>query len=75
MHTAPKIDELRLNFLLSVIKGIEPKDQVETMLAAQMAIVHTLTMYFAQHLAAAETPVLQASAERTLNKLARTFQS
>ena len=26
--------------MLSVVKGIEPKDQVEAMLAAQMAAVH-----------------------------------
>ena len=31
------VDEDRVNFMLSVIKGIGPKDQVETMLAAQMA--------------------------------------
>jgi hypothetical protein len=29
------------NFVLSVIRGIEPKDQVETMLAAQMAALST----------------------------------
>ena len=28
------------NFMLSVIKGIEPRDQIEAMLAAQMAAVH-----------------------------------
>jgi hypothetical protein len=31
------VDERELNFLLAVVKGIEPKDQVEAMLAAQMA--------------------------------------
>src|SRR5258708_22328941 len=31
-----QMDEIRLNFMLSVIKGIEPRDQIETMLAAQM---------------------------------------
>jgi hypothetical protein len=31
------IGEGGLNFLLSVIKGIEPRDQLEAMLAAQMA--------------------------------------
>jgi hypothetical protein len=34
--------------MLSVVKGIEPKDQVEAMLAAQMAAVHTATMTFAR---------------------------
>jgi hypothetical protein len=31
-----KIDEPALNFMVSVIKGIKPQDQVESMLAAQM---------------------------------------
>lgn len=44
------VDEQRLNFIVSVIKGVEPKDQLETMLAAQMAAVHMLTMNFARRL-------------------------
>jgi len=65
--------EQRLNFMVAVIKGIEPKDQLETMLAAQMAAVHSLTMDFASRLANADNLVQRDSAERTLNKLARTF--
>ena len=61
------------NFMLSVMCGIEPKDQVEAMLAAQMAAVHMATMTFARRLANVETIQQQDSAERTLNKLARTF--
>ena len=68
-----KVDEQALNFLLSVVKGIQPKDQLETMLAAQMAAVHSLTMTYARRLANAEALPEQESAERTLNKLARTF--
>lgn len=66
-------NEQRLNFMVAVIKGIEPKDQLETMLAAQMAAVHVLTMEFARRVANAENLVLMDSVERTLNKLARTF--
>ena len=44
-------DEHGLNFMLSVVKGIEPKDQVEAMLAAQMAAIHMSTMTFARRLA------------------------
>ena len=33
-------DEDGTNILLSVVKGIEPRDQIESMLAAQMAAVH-----------------------------------
>src|SRR2546430_1759072 len=67
------VDERGLNFLLAVVKGVEPKDQVEAMLAAQMAAVHTATMTFARRLANVENIAQQDSAERAFNKLARTF--
>jgi hypothetical protein len=56
------------NFMLSVMCGLEPKDQVEVMLA-----VHMATMTFARRLANVETIPQQDRAERALNKLARTF--
>ena len=68
-----KVDESALNFMLSVIKGVRPEDQIETMLAAQMAAVHMATMTFARRLANVENIPQQDSAERALNKLARTF--
>ena len=43
------------------------------MLAAQMAAIHNLTMRLARRLSLAETLPEQDSAERALNKLARTF--
>jgi hypothetical protein len=58
------IDEPELNFMLSVIKGIEPRDQLEAMLAAQMAAVHVATMTFAR-----VAPVNISA----FNKLTRTF--
>ena len=66
-------NESAINFLLSVIKGAKPKDQFEVMLAAQMAAIHTATMTSTRRLANAETIEHQDSAERALNKLARTF--
>ena len=68
-----QIDEDALNFMLSVVTGIKPKDQLEAMLAAQMAATHTATMTFARRLANVETIEQRDSAERALNKLARTF--
>ena len=71
-----KLDEasmVRLNFMLSVIRGIKPKDQVEAMLAAQMAAVHEATMKFFRNLDDFESLEHRDSAERTLNKLMRTF--
>ena len=68
-----KVSEGDLNFMLAVIKGIEPQDQVESMLAAQMAAVHMATMTFARRLNHVENIAQQDSAERAFNKLARTF--
>jgi len=67
------IDEYGLNFMLSVIKGIEPRDQLEAMLAAQMAAIHVASMTFARRLAHVEDIPNQDSAERAFNKLTRTF--
>jgi hypothetical protein len=66
-------DETVLNFMLSVVKAVEPKDEVETMITAQMAAIHVATMTFARRLSNVENIPQQDSAERALNKLARTF--
>ncbi len=68
-------DEQAVNFALAVIDGVEPRDQLETMLAAQMAVVHIATMKMARRLGNAETIQQKDSAERALNKLALTFTS
>jgi hypothetical protein len=59
--------------MLSVIKGIDPRDQTEAMLAAQMAAVHMASMTFARRLAHVETLQQQDSAANAFNKLTRTF--
>jgi hypothetical protein len=68
-----KADERGLNFMLSVIKGVKPRDEVEALLAAQMAAVHAATMTMAFRLGRTETIPQQDSAERAFNELARTF--
>lgn len=68
-----KIDKAELGFMVSVVKGIEPRDHLEFMLAAQMAAIHVATMASARRLGSAVTIAAQDSAERTFNKLARTF--
>jgi hypothetical protein len=70
-----EVDEAKLNFMLSVIKGIKPRDHLEAMLAAQMAAIHMATMTFTHRLAHVENIPQQDSAERALNKLARTYAS
>jgi hypothetical protein len=57
----------------AVVKGTEPRDQIEAMLGAQMAAVHNATMTFARRLAHVELVVQQDSAQNAFNKLARTF--
>ena len=59
--------------MLAVVKGIEPRDQIEAMLAAQMGAVHNATMTSARHLAHADNLPQQDSAQAAFNKLARTF--
>jgi hypothetical protein len=65
--------EKTFDFMLSVIKGIEPRDQTEAMLAAQMAAVHMASMTFARRLGHVETIQQQDSASNAFNKLTRTF--
>ena len=66
-------EEAGLNFLLSVVKSVEPKDEIEALLAAQMAAVHVAVLTFARRLGGVDTIQQQDSAEKALNKLARTF--
>ena len=68
-----KIDEGASNFLLSVVRGVQPRDELETMLAVQMGAIHQATMTFARRLNHVDTIPQQDSAERALNKLARTY--
>jgi hypothetical protein len=72
-HDGDKIDRTGFLFMLSVVRSIKPKDQLESMLAAQMAAIHMATMKFAGRLSRVKTIVEQDSIERGLNKLARTY--
>ena len=67
------VDLKGTNYVLSIVKGIQPKDEVEAMLATQMAAVHLATITFARRLAHVENIPQQDSAERAFNKLASTF--
>jgi hypothetical protein len=67
------VNESQLNFMLSAIKGIKPNDHQEAMLAAQMALVHMVTMRFGCRLAKTEDPLEQESTVREINRAARTY--
>jgi hypothetical protein len=73
INASGKTSEADANFLLSVIKGVEPRDQIEAMLAAQMGAVHVASIAMAGQLAQAKTLLHQETAERGLSKLTRTF--
>ena len=62
-----------LDFMLALVRGINPKDETEALLAAQMAAIHNATMVAARRLKFIETIPQQDSASTMLNKLARTF--
>jgi hypothetical protein len=72
-HEMTADGEDKSNFLLSVVKGIEPKDEIEAMLAAQMAVIHSATMAEARKLAHAEHLEQFCAHERALNRFARTY--
>jgi hypothetical protein len=71
--TDGKFDLGKMNFVLGVLKNVQPRDTVEVMLAAQMAAVHMASMTCAKRLAGSENLMQQDCAERAFNKLARTF--
>ena len=65
--------ERNLNFALASITGLQPRDEAEAMLAAQMVAVHEATMSAARRLRTAETLNQFEAQERALNRLARTY--
>jgi hypothetical protein len=66
-------DPQAIKFMMSIIRGLKPRDQTEALVGAQMAAVHSATMTAANRLAHAETLAEMDSAERAVNKLGRTF--
>jgi hypothetical protein len=62
-----------LNFMLAMVKGIKPRDQIECMLAAQMAAVHIAAMASARSAALAARASPPDGAAAGFSKLARTF--
>jgi hypothetical protein len=67
------IDSASSNFILGVVRSVDPRDGLEAMLATQMGAIHAATMMMARRLNHVETIPQQDAAERALNKLARTF--
>jgi hypothetical protein len=72
---AGTIDEGAVNAALAVIDGLKPKNEIEAMLALQMAATHALAMKFSARLynGGIETIPQQDSAALTLSRLQRAF--
>lgn len=70
-----KVSEEQLNFLLSIIEGTEPRNEVEAMLALQMAVVHMASMKAALFLSEATMLPQYDSALKAVTKLVRTYTS
>lgn len=68
-----KVDEANSNFLLSVVRAVQPRDELETLLAVQMGAIHSATMVMARRVNLVNSLAQQEAAERALNKLARTY--
>lgn len=68
-----KVDSDNSNFVMSVVRAVAPRDELEAMLATQMGAIHAATMMMARKLNHVNTIPQQDSAERALNKLARIF--
>ncbi len=61
--------------MLTFIKSREPRDEIDAALLAQMAATHVAAMRFANRLGHTESLQERDSAERTFNKLTRTFMA
>ncbi|WP_417435324.1 hypothetical protein [Hoeflea sp.] len=62
-----------IDFPTAVIMGLEPRDQFESMLAAQMSAVHLASMKVAAKISRAMSLREIDAAEKALNRLARTY--
>jgi hypothetical protein len=60
-------------FAASLIQGMKPRDHLEILHAAQMAVVHWATMKYFRQVGASVGTVYQEVAVATATKLARTF--
>jgi len=67
--------ESAMNFVLSLVKSIEPRDHVEVLLGLQMAAVHMHSTRTARLLAHSDTLEQTDTMEKTFNKLTRSFTS
>lgn len=66
-------DVAELNAAVAMVAGVAPRDNLEAMLAFQMATVHVLSLRHARSMVTSETIDQLDIQERVVNKLMRTF--
>jgi hypothetical protein len=71
--TKRQVSAGKMDYLMAMVAGIKPRDQLESMLAVQMAAIHDATMEMAARMKRVDSIQQHDSADRSLNKLARTF--
>jgi hypothetical protein len=72
-RTGQAVDEAKMNYAITFVAGLQPRDQIETTLGVQMAAIHLATMKTAENLGGAKNLQVMDMQERALNRLARTF--
>ncbi|MEI4262241.1 hypothetical protein [Roseovarius sp. D0-M9] len=68
-----QMDERAVNFALGFVDSMQPRDAAEAALLAQMAAIHQATMAMARRLNHVDNIQQQDAAERSLNKLTRSY--
>ena len=68
-----KNDHVGVSAAVATIAGQQPSDELETMLLSQIVSIHNATMSTASTMSRANNDRQRESAERSLNRLARTF--
>ena len=72
-YTSEQLSEAKINSLLAMVQGIQPADELEGMLAAQMAVTHNIAMIQAKRTARATDCEVFEVNERAMSKAMRTF--
>ncbi|TFL15974.1 hypothetical protein [Jannaschia formosa] len=67
------VDAERTEAALGFVDAMKPRDPAEVLLVSQMAVTHQAVLMLARRLNHVDTLPQQGSAERALNKTARTF--
>mgnify|MGYP001083953517 CR=1 FL=1 len=67
------VDNAKFQHAMALAQGVQPKDEVEAMLATQMAAIHLATMEYAGRLHRSTSIEISESYERSLSRLGRTF--